>query len=549
MNPLFVGIDVSSKNNVAYLMKPDGSKHSSFSVQNNLGGAKLLSERIVSALGSMQLERVVIGLEATSIYGDSLVYALREDGRLGRFQRKIHVLNPKQVRKFKEAYSDLPKNDWVDAFVIADHLRFGRINREVYMDDYRYKALQTLTRARFDVIQNLTREKQRFANYLFLKCSGMAQDKDIQNTSATTIALMEHFETVDDLANADLEELTAFITETGRGKFADPDATAKAVRAAAKGSYRLPKTVNDTVNQAMAVSIASMRALKGQVKVLDKAIEQQFEIIPNTLTSIPGIGKVYSAGIIAEIGDIHRFDSQASVAKYAGLVWNRSQSGDFEAEHSRMIKSGNRYLRYYLLEAANSVRRCDSEFRRYYDLKFKEVCLHSAFYSVSLKIFLHHLLDFIPLDFLLFPRTGIIGSACNRLLEQPVLVAVMDGQMRLMNCGDQKLGIEDHPSSLPNVLRADWVHVMDEWPTVNLPSGNSQITPHVPGNHNIPDLLPLRGAIKDLIHVPVKAEGLLSDSTVQTKIAVALLEGGEKDQFRVTSNTHPRPPRPARCTA
>ena len=99
MNPLFVGIDVSSKNNVAYLMKPDGSKHFSFSVQNNLGGAKILSERIVSALGSMQLSDVVIGLEATSIYGDSLVYALREDGSLGRFQRKIHVLNPKQVKK------------------------------------------------------------------------------------------------------------------------------------------------------------------------------------------------------------------------------------------------------------------------------------------------------------------------------------------------------------------------------------------------------------------------------------------------------------------
>ena len=233
------------------------------------------------------------------------------------------------------------------------------------MDDYRYQALRTLTRARFDVIQNLTREKQRFANYLFLKCSGIAQEKDIQNTSATTIALMEHFETVDDLANTDLDELTDFIAQAGRGRFVDPDATARAVRAAAKGSYRLPKTVNDTVNQAMSVSIASMRALKEQVKVLDKAIEQQFEIIPNTLTSIPGIGKVYSAGIIAEIGDIHRFDSQASVAKFAGLVWTQHQSGEFEAEHSRMIKSGNRYLRYYLLEAANSVRRCDSEFRRY----------------------------------------------------------------------------------------------------------------------------------------------------------------------------------------
>ena len=114
-------------------------------------------------------------------------------------------------------YPDLPKNDWVDAFVIADHLRFGRIAKEVYMDDYRYQALRTLTRARFDVIQNLTREKQRFANYLFLKCSGIAQDKDIQNTSATTIALMEHFETVDDLANAELSELTTFISEAGRG--------------------------------------------------------------------------------------------------------------------------------------------------------------------------------------------------------------------------------------------------------------------------------------------------------------------------------------------
>lgn len=242
------------------------------------------------------------------------------------------------------------------------------------MDDYRYKALQTLTRARFYAIQNLTREKQRFANYLFLKCSGLAQEKVLpQNTSATTIALMEQFETVDKLSYADLEELTEFITKSGRGRFADPAATAKAVKAAARGSYRLPKTVNDSVNQAMSVSITGMRAMEGQIKTLDKAIEQQFEIIPNTLTSIPGIGKVYSAGIIAEIGDIHRFQSQASVAKFAGLVWTQHQSGSFEAEHSKLIKSGNRFLRYYLLEAANSVRRCDSEFRRYYDLKYKEV--------------------------------------------------------------------------------------------------------------------------------------------------------------------------------
>mgnify|MGYP000405334277 CR=1 FL=1 len=375
MNPLFVGIDVSSKNNVVCLMKPDGTKFSTFSVQNNLGGARILSERIVSALDKLQLNEVTIGMEATSIYGDSLVYALREEGSLGRYRRHIHVLNPKQIRKFKDSYPDLPKNDYVDAFVIADHLRFGRIASEVYMDDYRYEALKTLTRARFYAVQNLTREKNRFANYLFLKCSGLAQDSDTKNTSATVLALMERYETADDLAFANLDELTAFIDETGRN-FANPVDKAKEIQRAARDSYRLPVRVNGSVNQAMSVSIATMRSMDKQIKVLEKAIEQQFKIIPNTLTSIPGIGKIYSAGIIAEIGEINRFHSQASVAKFAGLVWNSNESGEFVGEDTHMIKSGNRFLRYYLLEAANSVRRCDPEFRRYYDLKFHEVNKH-----------------------------------------------------------------------------------------------------------------------------------------------------------------------------
>ncbi len=63
---------------------------------------------------------------------------------------------------------------------------------------------------------------------------------------------MEQFETVDDLANADLDELTFFIDEKGRN-FADPVAKAKAIRSAARDSYRLPVTVNNSVNQAMSV--------------------------------------------------------------------------------------------------------------------------------------------------------------------------------------------------------------------------------------------------------------------------------------------------------
>jgi len=371
---LFVGIDVASRDNAVYIMLPDGSKHSSFSVQNNLSGAKTLSRRVVSALTDVRLQDVVIGMEATSVYGDNLLCFLREDGALGRFNRKFHVLNPKQVKRFKGAYSDLPKNDPVDAFVIADNLRFGRITVPVQLDDYRYKALQTLTRNRFFAVQNLTREKQRFKNYLFLKCSGLAQESIFSNNfGAAALAVFEEFDSPDDIADMDLEQLASFISERGKNRSPRPDELAEAVQAAARNSYRLPKTVNDSVNQVMAISTSSMRAMQAQIKALDKEIERQFDNIPNTLMSVPGIGPVLSAGIIAEIGDINRFKDHAAVAKYAGLAWSQHQSGIFEAQHTRLIRSGNRFLKYYLVEAANSLMRCDMEFKRFYDLKYKEV--------------------------------------------------------------------------------------------------------------------------------------------------------------------------------
>ena len=374
MNPLYVGIDVSSKTNVVYLMLPNGDKHSSFSVANSQDGAAQLVKKILSALTSHSLDTVMIGMEATSVYGDNLVYFLREDATLLPFNRKIFVLNPKQVNKFKEAYNDLPKNDSVDSFVIADCLRFGRINKEVYIGDYHYKALQNLTRARYFAVCNLVKEKQRFMNVLFKKYSTMTQEKVFSDTFSTTaLAVYDEFESAEALADMDLHELTAFIMERGKNRFPNPDSVAKAIQKAARSSYRLPKTVNDSVNQVLSISITSMKALESQIKEFDKAIAAQMKLLPNVLTSIPGIGPVYSAGIIAEIGDINRFENHAQLAKYAGLAWTQYQSGGFEAQTTRLIRSGNRFLKYYLCEAAFSLVRCDKEYSDFYHLKYKEV--------------------------------------------------------------------------------------------------------------------------------------------------------------------------------
>ena len=129
----------------------------------------------------------------------------------------------------------------------------------------------------------------------------MAQEKVFSDTFSTTaLAVYESFESAETLANMDLHQLTEFIIKKGKNRFPDPDSVAKAIQKAARSSYRLSKTVNDSVNQVLSISINSMRAMESQIKAFDKAIAEQMALIPNPLTSVNGIGPVYSAGIIGK---------------------------------------------------------------------------------------------------------------------------------------------------------------------------------------------------------------------------------------------------------
>ena len=118
-----------------------------------------------------------------------------------------------------------------------------------------------------------------------------------------------------------------------------------------------------------------IKTIKDQIKSLEKAIQQILGTLPESqsLLSIPGIGPVYAAGILAEVGQIERFENEAKLAKYAGLYWKRNQSGNYESERTSLTRTGNHYLRYNLVEAANSVMRNEPVYREYYLKKYNEV--------------------------------------------------------------------------------------------------------------------------------------------------------------------------------
>ena len=114
-------------------------------------------------------------------------------------------------------------------------------------------------------------------------------------------------------------------------------------------------------------------------KVLEtviEGIEFTFEKDINILKSIPGISTVFATSIISELGDIKSFKSDDALAKYAGIFWSENESGNFASEDHRLKKTGNVYLRYYLIEATSSVIHNNIVFLDFYSKKLHEVKTH-----------------------------------------------------------------------------------------------------------------------------------------------------------------------------
>ena len=374
---LFCGCDVALENNTVWLMLDDGSQPTKlFGVDNNQLGAEILVERIYAIAKEHCVSDILIGTEATSMYDWHLLEYLSETKLSTEFSLKLYRFNAKWIKNFKKSLVPRGKTDPIDSFAIAERLRIGRLPKE-YAPDIKYQPLRKLTRFRFHLMQQITREKDFFLANLFLKASAYSSVKPFGSTfSATSLAVISDFFSVDELATASMDELTDFILREGKSRFSHPDEIVANLKRVAKESYRLKPELAPSVNLVLASTYNNIRCYKEQVKLVDAAIAENLKAFKHTLDSIPGIGPVYAAGIIAEIGDVHRFPNDSSLAQFTGLTWPKYQSGKFQAEETRMSHTGNQYLRYYLVEAANSVKRYDATYKAFYEKKYAEATKH-----------------------------------------------------------------------------------------------------------------------------------------------------------------------------
>jgi transposase len=384
MSTLFVGIDVSSRTNVLCALNFQGDKLLNLKALNNQPGAESILDSILGCLNSNGLEYVVIALESTSFYSTHIANFLSSSEELLPFKPLVYCLNPKSVANYRKSFVDIDKTDPLDAFVIADFARCGRITSEPWRGA-QFLALQRLSRHRLHLVECITREKTYMVSNIYLKFSELAvldkDEKPFSNTyGVTSAAVLTEFLSLDDITYSSIEDLVAFVSAKGKNRFSDPYETARLLQKAARDSYRLDQVLYEPLNTSIASSFNLIKAFDDEIKVVDKAIEKTIKGINpveyQSLTSIPGIGPVLASGILAEIGTITSFGSHDSLAKYAGLTWRVNQSGDYSSDDTRMTKTGNKYLRYYLIEAANSVINHVPEYRDFYNKKYGEVTTH-----------------------------------------------------------------------------------------------------------------------------------------------------------------------------
>lgn len=380
-NYLYVGIDVSLKTLVTCIIDSSGStllKPKSFS--NTPVGLDSLLYTLISISSNFDSPCILLGVEATSVYANHLMYSVVDSPILKDIEFHCYQLNPKLVKKFKDAMGDLPKNDNSDSYVIASRIKMGNLPQECYIN-FKQLGLQRLTRYRLHLVQSIAREKTYMVSNLFLKFSTLAQEKVFSNNfGATAEALLTEFETTEDIASKSIDELISIIKLASKNRFDDIHKTATAIQQAASSSFKLNKLIDSSLSVVITSCYSNIDSLEKAVKHLDIAIKNQIESLFYNdyliLNSIAGIGHTIAAGIISEIGDISRFKNNNALAKYSGLVWSQYQSGEFEAEDTKLRKTGNSYLRYYFCLAADSMRRNDATFKKYYSSKFSEVKSH-----------------------------------------------------------------------------------------------------------------------------------------------------------------------------
>ena len=351
-----IGIDIGKNHHEASIVSPEGKQigHSLRFATTHKGADSLMSF-IFNNIGNSSC---IFGMEATGHYWYPIYSFLKARGYT------IYVINPIQSDSLRKMYIRQTKNDSIDSFLIAEVIRFGQFTT-TSMTDENILAMQQLCRYRDSVISSRTEIKLRISTIM----EQVFPEYEKQFSSlwlSTSMGILEKYLTPENIENAPIDELFEIIKDKSHNKLTMKKAIS--IREAAADTFGV-KIAQDAFSFQLKQLIDRMNFLDKQIEALDCQILEYYEKFDCYLHTIPGIGMIAAATILAEIGDINRFKSSSALVAFAGIDPTVRQSDEFSSTHNHMSKRGSPYLRHAIFLAATTCSFHNDPLNAYYKKK------------------------------------------------------------------------------------------------------------------------------------------------------------------------------------
>lgn len=351
-----VGIDIGKNHHEASIVSPEGKQIGrSLRFATTHKGADSLMSFIFKNIGNSPC---VFGMEATGHYWYPIYSFLKVKGYT------IYVINPIQSDSLRKMYIRQTKNDSIDSFLIAEVIRFGQFGT-TSMADENILAMRQLCRYRDSVISSRTEIKLRIGTIM----EQIFPEYEKQFSSlwvSTSMGILEKYLTPENIENAPIDELFEIIKDKSHNRLTR--AKAISIKEAAADTFGI-KIAQDAFSFQLKQLIDRMNFFDKQIEALDCQILEYYEKFDCYLHTIPGIGMIAAATILAEIGDINRFKSSSALVAFAGIDPTVRQSGEFNSTHNHMSKRGSPYLRHAIFLAATTCSFHNSPLNAYYKKK------------------------------------------------------------------------------------------------------------------------------------------------------------------------------------
>ena len=357
---IFVGIDVASRKHDCCILGSDGGVLTSFQFTNDRSGFERFIAAVVEHCGKGGLTDTKIGLESTGHYSTNLTnYLLAK-------RLSVKIFNPLQVNLLRKAQSlRKTKTDKSDARFLAQ-LLFSDDSKPYSPPLYYIAELKTLTRSRHRLVAIRSKLKlsvNRLITVLFPELPGIVWSIN----QKSCYALLLEYPAAKSIAEAPLTRLTNLLSDNSHGRYGREKALE--IRELAARSIGLDSRATGFE---LRQTIRLIQGLQEEIDELEAEIKAIMREVDSPILTIPGVGFILGAIIMAEIGNIENFSNPAKLLKFAGLEPAVYESGNYKATSTPMVKRGSKYLRWALLQAARLVAYRDKAFSAYANKKRNE---------------------------------------------------------------------------------------------------------------------------------------------------------------------------------